>query len=336
MISIIIPVHNGEGLIQHCLSSIYTSKIEVPFEVIIVDDGSSDGTGDIVRQFPCHYFKIKKSGVAAARNFGITKAKGETLFFFDSDVRLKNDTIAKFLKHFQENKDVYIIQGRWAIDSPASTLSRRFLLLKYTYNLRRLFGSRRRVEVANLETGCMAIRAEVFKYFKGFDEGFKSSGGEEHEFGTRLLERYKIYYYSDIFVEHAFGNMRETMKKIYRRTINFSILAFNAKNSKDFMRLHRGSVPTQDKISVVVISLLLASCFLSVFNIKLALVAAASLFIIYLLNISKFIAFLTAEENLFFAAQGVIIDLMIMLPRLFGFLKAVYVFHILRQEEFKL
>lgn len=335
MISIIVPVHNGENVISRCLGSIYESKINIPFEIIVVDGCSTDRTREIVQQFPCLYFRIKKSGVAAARNFAIKNARGEILFFFDSDVRLKTDTISMFLRHFHEDKDADIIQGRWDKDSSKATFSSRFLLLKYWYDLNKLFVNKHRVEVANLETGCLAIKSEVFNYFNGFDENYKLSGGEEHELGVRLLGRYKIYYYIDIFVFHDFGRISETLVKIFKRTINFSILSFKARN-KDFMRLHSGSVSLQDKVSVVLVFLLVFSSFLLFFNVRLALTVCLCLWLAYLVNISNFLKFLILEEGLFFAVAGSIADFILMLPRLFGLLVAVCIFYILRKVEFKI
>lgn len=334
MISIIIPVHNGEKFIGRCLRSIFDSKTDASFEVIVVDDGSTDSTGKVVQQFPCRYFRMEKSGVAAARNFGIRKTKGEIIFFFDADVKLKEDTIERFLKHFEEDKDAYIIQGRWDKNSPAATFSSRFLLLKYTYNFKGLFNGKRRMEAANLETGCLAVRTEVFNHFKGFDEGYKVSGGEEHELGMRLLEKYKMYYYADIFIEHTFGSIFNTLKKIYRRTINFSMLAFKAKN-RDFMKMHKNSVPTQDKASVVIIILLFGSCFLFFFNINFALAVCTVILFAYFLNISRFLLYLASKQSVFFAVIGSFVDFTIMIPRLFGLLRAGYIFYVLRRKEFK-
>ncbi|MEW6618877.1 MAG: glycosyltransferase family 2 protein [bacterium] len=333
-ISIVIPVYNGEKTIGRCLDSIFSSNIKVPFEVIIVDDGSTDNTAGVVQEFACRYLRIEKSGVAAARNFGIKEAKGDIIFFFDADVILKKDTLEKFLRHFEEDTDAYIIQGRWDRKSPISTFSSEFFLLKYTYNFAGLFKDKRRIEAANLETGCLGIRKEVFNYFKGFNEGYKFSGGEEHELGIRLLARYKIFYYPDIFVEHGFGNILPALKKIYRRTINFSILSFQAKN-KDFMKLHSNSVPLQDKLSIIIISLMGINFFLLFFKARLALILFIILLLIYIINIYKFLFFLLKEKGIFFAMKRAVADFTIMLPRLLGILKAIYIYFVLRQKDYR-
>lgn len=336
MISIIIPVYNGENIIAGCLNSIFANKIETPFEVIIVDDGSTDRTEMAVRQFPCQYYKIEKSGAAAARNLGIKKAKGEIIFFFDADVKLKKDTLCGFLRHFENDKDAYIIQGRWDGDLQNQAFSPRLFLLKYAYSYLGLFKGRQRVEVANLETGCLAIRSEVFNHFSGFNEGYKCAGGEEHEFGRALLKKYKIFYYSDLFVEHEFGGFFRTLGKIYKRTINFSLILFKAKNDKDFLRLHKHTVPLYDRAGIVIIFLQVFSVILFFFNIKLALLTSAGLFIIYFLILFNFLNYLLTKENLFFTIKGAVVNYLLLFPKFLGLCNAFYIFYILREKDFKI
>jgi glycosyltransferase involved in cell wall biosynthesis len=85
-ISVIIPVYNRVNLVGRALASVYAQGRSAQ-EVIVVDDGSSDGTGDYVRtHFPqARYIRQTNQGVSAARNRGIAAACGEWLAFLDSD-----------------------------------------------------------------------------------------------------------------------------------------------------------------------------------------------------------------------------------------------------------
>jgi glycosyltransferase involved in cell wall biosynthesis len=85
-ISVIIPTYNRVNLIGRALASVYAQSRSAQ-EVIVVDDGSSDGTDDYVRTyFPqARYIRQANRGVSAARNRGITAARGEWLAFLDSD-----------------------------------------------------------------------------------------------------------------------------------------------------------------------------------------------------------------------------------------------------------
>lgn len=92
IISMIVPVHNGQDYLENCIRSIqaqtYPSK-----EIIIVDDGSADHTGNICQRLTQQYDNIKvltlkDEGVSAARNAGIEEAGGRYLMFVDADDRL--------------------------------------------------------------------------------------------------------------------------------------------------------------------------------------------------------------------------------------------------------
>jgi glycosyltransferase involved in cell wall biosynthesis len=83
--SVIIPVFNGEAFIQEALESVFADTWK-SFEVIVVDDGSSDGTASLVKEFhDVRYHFQHNQGVAVARNTGIGLARGRYIAFLDSD-----------------------------------------------------------------------------------------------------------------------------------------------------------------------------------------------------------------------------------------------------------
>jgi len=85
-ISVIIPTHNRAHILERALRSVQAQGLE-PFEIIVVDDGSTDETPDLVgRLFPdIHYIWQENQGVSNARNRGIEASKGDWLAFLDSD-----------------------------------------------------------------------------------------------------------------------------------------------------------------------------------------------------------------------------------------------------------
>lgn len=90
--SIIVPVYNSEKYLGRCLDSILRQKY-TNFEVIVVDDGSNDGSTKIIEEyakkdFRIHYFRKKNEGPAIARNFGMKLSRGEYICFIDSDDEL--------------------------------------------------------------------------------------------------------------------------------------------------------------------------------------------------------------------------------------------------------
>jgi hypothetical protein len=100
LISIIIPAYNAEKYLTSCLSSIEQQTYQ-NFEVIIIDDGSNDFTGDICDAFATKdtRFKVihqKNQGVSVARNKGIEKARGEYIAFIDSDDKITPEYLSSF------------------------------------------------------------------------------------------------------------------------------------------------------------------------------------------------------------------------------------------------
>ena len=90
-LSIIIPVYNEANFLRRCLDSVYAND-EV--EVIIVDDGSTDGSFEICQEYEDKGFKLiqnEHSGVSVARNTGIQLAEGEYITFLDSDDEMSKD-----------------------------------------------------------------------------------------------------------------------------------------------------------------------------------------------------------------------------------------------------
>ncbi len=88
-LSVIIPVYNGEQTIERCILSVLNQTFK-DLDVVVVNDGSTDGTERIVRRLiqndnRIRLFNIENSGVSNARNFGIDNSTGEYLAFIDSD-----------------------------------------------------------------------------------------------------------------------------------------------------------------------------------------------------------------------------------------------------------
>lgn len=112
--SIIIPAYNLAFYIESTLKTIYKTGLQ-GCELIIIDDGSSDDTLDIVNGYlaynkalNCHVFKQQNSGVSNARNVGIDVAQGEYLIFFDGDDSCDKDIIMKISEACEEKPDMLV------------------------------------------------------------------------------------------------------------------------------------------------------------------------------------------------------------------------------------
>lgn len=98
--SVIIPVYNVEKYIDRCLKSIISQNYD-DLEIIVIDNGSTDSSGSICDTYANEYanisvYHIENHGVGSARNFGLSKARGEFIYFVDSDDYLVGNLFAEF------------------------------------------------------------------------------------------------------------------------------------------------------------------------------------------------------------------------------------------------
>ncbi|MFV0398711.1 MAG: glycosyltransferase family 2 protein, partial [Bacteroidales bacterium] len=120
MVSIIIPVYNTFHYLEKCLHSCLQQSYQ-NIEIIVVNDGSTDKSADLIDSFAnthqnIRVFHQQNKGVAVARNRGIEAARGEWLFFVDSDDYISNDAIESLLS--KEEDDTDIIVGDFILDYP--------------------------------------------------------------------------------------------------------------------------------------------------------------------------------------------------------------------------
>jgi len=115
-ISVVIPTYNRVNMIGRALDSIYGQQnVDAP-EIILVDDGSTDGTVEFVRhRYPLvQILEQVHGGASAARNRGIDKARGDYIVFLDSDDELTPDSLACRVQALEENPDVDVVCGNFA------------------------------------------------------------------------------------------------------------------------------------------------------------------------------------------------------------------------------
>lgn len=127
LVSIIVPAYNVEDYIDACLSSILEQTYRT-IEVIVVNDGSTDGTRDRIETLRAaddriHFLSQDNQGVAAARNAGIAMAKGDYLCFVDGDDRLVRDCIEKMVSAAEDAAAQMVFCGYRMIQEDGSFLS---------------------------------------------------------------------------------------------------------------------------------------------------------------------------------------------------------------------
>ena len=111
-ISVIIPVWNCEHYLAEAVESVLAQTYPA-YEVIIVDDGSTDSSGDVARRFgaPVRYYFQERSGAAAARNQGVELSRGDFLSFLDADDIWAKDKLARQMIPFEQGSGLDMVFG---------------------------------------------------------------------------------------------------------------------------------------------------------------------------------------------------------------------------------
>ena len=108
LISVVVPVYNVEDVLHFCIDSILNQTYS-DFELLLVDDGSTDKSGDICDQYArkdtrIRVFHKENGGVSSARNLGIDNANGEYICFIDSDDYVNSEFLDSLISHCLQNK----------------------------------------------------------------------------------------------------------------------------------------------------------------------------------------------------------------------------------------
>lgn len=197
MISVVVPAYNEEDSIGSCLNSLVKQKTKEKFEVIVVDNNSTDKTVKIAKTFAkkldLKIIKESRQGRGAARATGFSKAEGEIVLSLDSDTFAPFDWIEKMTSGFKE-RGVVAVTGPWkALDLPF--LSRVFVNnFQEIFNLpfRILFGA---YWLTGLNFG---IRKKIYERAGGFNRNLNAH--EDIDLSLRIRRFGKIKYSKAICV----------------------------------------------------------------------------------------------------------------------------------------
>lgn len=173
-LSVVIPVYNHKDILENCILSIINQNTKYNYEVILVDDGSTDGADEIVRKFEKNE-KVKavfqkNGGIGAARNAGINNATGRYIMFIDCDDTVHNDIVEKLLDEaYSRSYDMVMIahnlvkkQNDHIIDSIPNVYSK--------YNINHFKNGDKIINLAGLPWGKVYKRSlwNDVRFFPGY------------------------------------------------------------------------------------------------------------------------------------------------------------------------
>jgi cellulose synthase/poly-beta-1,6-N-acetylglucosamine synthase-like glycosyltransferase len=194
--SVIVPVLNGVETIGACLTALLAQTVnDSSYEILVVDDGSTDGSAQAAARFGVIMIQQEHAGAAAARNRGAQQAKGQILLFTDADCEPMPDWIEEMLVPFA-NPGVVGVKGVYR--TRQRSLVARFTQAEYEEKYSRLARADR---IDFVDTYAAAYRRDVFWEHGGFDEQFLYD--EDQEFSFRLARAgHKLVFAPEAVVFH--------------------------------------------------------------------------------------------------------------------------------------
>lgn len=213
-VSVIIPAYNAEKSIQKCLDSLMNQDYTGDYEVIVVDDGSTDSTSSILSRYATvRLIKQKNAGPADARNRGAAKAKGDIILFTDADCIPEYNWITEMVKPFKSNPDIVGVRGKYRTEQ--KEIVAKFVQIeyedKYSYIQKDKY-------VDFIDTYSAGFKKDVFINMKGYDTEFPVACAEDIELSYRLSNKgYKMVFNPDAIVCHTHPDkLSDYLKKKYK------------------------------------------------------------------------------------------------------------------------
>jgi GT2 family glycosyltransferase/lipopolysaccharide biosynthesis regulator YciM len=219
-VSVIIPTYNRLGVLQKCLSALKEQTLAPDrFEVLICDDGSTDGTQSFMESFSApfstSYLPSCNKGPGAARNRGISVAAGKIALIINDDTILAPDALERHMGCHQEMypTEVAVLGGYWT--SPDYENNPIQCIIDELFFPREELEPNRLHDFRAFWTCNLSLPLKMLKGIGGFDENFYLPASEDTDLGIRLSEKYglKILYKPGIRAVHQHEHSFESFKR---------------------------------------------------------------------------------------------------------------------------
>ena len=187
-ISVVIPTYNRVELLKRSIDSVINQTIK-PFEIIIVDDGSNDGTEAMVKKKydSLKLIKQKNKGASAARNSGIKASSGEWICFLDSDDEWKNDKLEKQITAVANNSDYKFFHSNEIWIKNGKRINQKKKHKKYGGDI-----FKKCLDMCRISPSSVLIDKSIFEEIGFFNENLVVC--EDYELWLRICDQYKVFF----------------------------------------------------------------------------------------------------------------------------------------------
>jgi len=247
-VSVIVPTYNRANRLEGTLRSIVSQTYQ-DFELIVVDDGSTDNTSKVIESFPsAQYLPMKKnSGVSKARNIGLACAKGEFICFLDSDDLWKEKKLEIQIHWMESNTDnqVCYTDEIWVRNGVRVNQMNKHR--KYTGDI-----FRHCLALCIVSPSSVMIRAKLFNEIGNFDESLPAC--EDYDLWLRIAAKYAFHFIEEPLIIKRGGHEDQLSRK-YWGMDRFRVAALKKlldQNSLDQEKLKLTRSSLVEKCSVLI------------------------------------------------------------------------------------
>ncbi len=247
-VSVVIPLYNAREVIQQTIETVL-SQTWTDHEIIVVDDGSCDGSGDLVNgmSVPVCYLRQNNAGVARARNRGIRETKGLYIALLDHDDLWHPTKLEKQVGVLDQRPEVgMVITDVIHIDRDGKPMARGPGSYNPAEDFARLF-----VKGFVPTPSAALIRRSLFDEVGLFDERFSSAGLDDHELWTRIASRTEISNIAEPLTLHRVREIKPPQVALEHRALLYSILmerfGYDAEKRRYLLREQASCLADQGK-----------------------------------------------------------------------------------------
>jgi len=195
-VSVIIPCYNGEPFLAEAIESVLSQSYQ-EFEIIVVDDGSSDNTKGVAARYPSvRYIYQDNQGVSGARNRGMAESQGSYLSFLDSDDRLLPNTIELGVNYLDTHPDCGFVFGWWrSIGADGSLLQQQSQQSLENVDYQSLLEGK-----ALVPPSAVMFRRTIFETVGGFNPTLRAC--EDYDLYLRIYRAFPIYCLNQVVFDY--------------------------------------------------------------------------------------------------------------------------------------
>ena len=246
------PTFNGASSIHECLNALVRETAGRDAEIVVVDDGSTDGTADIVRQFPgSRLITQANAGPASARNRGASEAGGQLLLFTDDDCVPAPGWLDSMLAPFDDEE---VVGAKGVYRTRQSSLVARFVQIEYEDRYRRM---NRFPCIDFIDTYSAAFRRDRFLELSGYDTSFPVACAEDVELSYRMSARgWKMRFVPAAAVYHTHP---DTLWKYLQKKFKFAFWRVMAVEKNPRKAVKDSHTPQTMKLQLLLVPALLVA-----------------------------------------------------------------------------